>query len=70
MTKVWRGLSKLGKLAILPTKTKYSLIFADTVDPQSSGPQVSGFSDYPDSIVTAQLEYFVKSVSFIRIFEL
>ena len=57
MTEVQRGLSKLGKFAILPTKTS-SLI----TDPQLSGPQVSGRSDYPDSIVTAQLEYFGKSV--------
>ena len=31
-----------------------------TVDPKLSGPQVSGCLDYPNWVVTVQLEYFVK----------
>ena len=40
-----------------------------TVDPQLSGPQVSDLSDFLDWVVTVQLECFVKSVCFIRVFE-
>ena len=42
-------------------------VFACTVDPQLSIPQVSGRLDYPDWVVTVQLEYFAnKSVCLLK----
>ena len=42
-------------------------MFACTVDPQLSIPQVSGRLDYLDWVVTVQLEYFAnKSVCLLK----
>ena len=40
-----------------------------TVDPHLSVLLMSGYSDYADWILTVQLDCFVLSVHFIRIFE-
>ena len=44
-------------------------VSACTVDPHLSGLIVSGRSDYPEWMMTVQLECIVGSVRFIRVFE-
>ena len=41
-----------------------------TAVPQLFRPQVSGRLDYPDWVVTVQLEHFVESVRFVMIFSI
>ena len=40
-----------------------------TVDPHLSRILVSGRTNYPDSVMTVQLEFLAESVRFIRVFE-
>ena len=41
-----------------------------TVDPHLSGPEVSSHLDFADRVLTIQSECFVRSVHFIKVFEL
>ena len=47
-------------------QSKIFFLSITTVDPWLPRPQVSGHSDYPELVVTVQLEYFIKIVHLLE----